>query len=261
MVEIFLPKNSRIKPGKIWPKPQNMKSLMEFHIYRWSQDDKAYPRMDIYFIDSSSCGPMVLDGLFYIKNYIDPTLAFRRSCREGICGSCAMNINGSNMLACTRTRMDMDQGGVLKIYPLPSMPVIKDLVVNLSHFYAQYQSIQPWLQTVAPLPEKELLQTYADRRKLDGLYECVLCACCQTSCPSYWWNGDSYLGPAVLLQAYRWISDSRDERTGERLAYLEDPFLLYRCHTILNCTQTCPKGLNPAKAIAEIKKMMILRRF
>jgi succinate dehydrogenase / fumarate reductase iron-sulfur subunit len=194
-----------------------------------------------------------------IKNEIDPTLTFRRSCREGICGSCAMNIDGTNTLACTKPIAEIK--GDVKINPLPHLPVVKDIVPDMSHFYAQYATIRPWIRTqsVAP-PDRERLQSKDDREQLDGLYECILCACCQTSCPSYWWNGDRYLGPAILLQAYRWLADSRDEATGERLDELEDPFRLYRCHTIMNCTQTCPKGLNPAKAIAEIKKMLIARR-
>ncbi|ENN90336.1 succinate dehydrogenase iron-sulfur subunit [Bartonella bovis] len=259
MVQIRLPKNSRVKAGKIWPKPEGATQLTEFHIYRWSPDDEDNPRLDTYYVDRSACGPMILDGLLFIKNHIDPTLALRRSCREGICGSCAMNIDGANTLACTKGMDDVQHP--IKVYPLPSMPVVKDLVPDLKRFYAQHRAIEPWLQTVSPEPAKEWLQSYSDRQKIDGLYECILCACCQTSCPSYWWNGDRYLGPAVLLQAYRWIADSRDEMSGERLDNLEDPFRLYRCHTIMNCTQTCPKGLNPAKAIAEIKKLMVERRF
>jgi succinate dehydrogenase / fumarate reductase iron-sulfur subunit len=171
-----------------------------------------------------------------------------------------MNIDGTNTLACTRAIEECAAGDV-KIYPLPHMPVVKDLVPDLTHFYAQYASIKPWIRTQsAPPPDRERLQSPDERKRLDGLYECILCACCSTSCPSYWWNGDRYLGPAILLQAYRWIVDSRDEDTGARLDDLEDPFKLYRCHTIMNCTRTCPKGLNPAKAIAEIKKMMLLRR-
>ncbi|MET3794685.1 succinate dehydrogenase iron-sulfur subunit [Aquamicrobium terrae] len=258
MVELTLPKNSQIKQGKTWPKPEGATNLREYRIYRWSPDDDENPRMDTYFVDMDDCGPMVLDALLWIKNKIDPTLTLRRSCREGICGSCAMNIDGANTLACTKGADDIN--GPVKVYPLPHMPVIKDLVPDLNNFYAQHASIEPWLQTVSPEPAKEWLQSHEDREKLDGLYECILCACCSTACPSYWWNGDRYLGPAVLLQAYRWLIDSRDEATGERLDNLEDPFRLYRCHTIMNCTQTCPKGLNPAKAIAEIKKMMVERR-
>ncbi|AQS40761.1 MAG: Succinate dehydrogenase iron-sulfur subunit [Candidatus Tokpelaia hoelldobleri] len=259
MVQLTLPKNSQVQPGKTWPKPENAAKLTEFRIYRWSPDDGENPRLDTYYVDRGACGPMILDGLLYIKNHIDPTLTLRRSCREGICGSCAMNIDGFNTLACTKG-MD-DVAHPIRIYPLPSMPVVKDLVPDLNLFYAQHRMIEPWLQTVSPTPEKEWLQSREDRQKLDGLYECILCACCQTSCPSYWWNGDRYLGPAVLLQAYRWIADSRDEAKGERLDNLEDPFRLYRCHTIMNCAQTCPKGLNPAKAIAEIKKLMVERQY
>lgn len=259
MVQLTLPKNSKVAAGKVWDKPAGASQYHEFRIYRWNPDDGRNPRIDTYFIDKDDCGPMVLDGLIYIKDKIDPTLTFRRSCREGICGSCAMNIDGTNTLACTKGMGEIGEGPV-KIYPLPHMPVVKDLVPDLTRFYAQHRSIEPWLKTTTPAPEKEWRQSHEDRAKLDGLYECILCACCSTSCPSYWWNGDRYLGPAVLLQAYRWLIDSRDEATGERLDNLEDPFRLYRCHTIMNCSQACPKGLNPAKAIAEIKKMMVERR-
>ena len=258
MVELTLPRNSRIKQGRTWPKPEGATNVREYRVYRWSPDDGENPRVDTYYVDTDDCGPMVLDALLWIKNKVDPTLTLRRSCREGICGSCAMNIDGANTLACTR---GMDEiSGAVTIYPLPHMPVVKDLVPDLSVPYAQLSSIEPWLQTVTPEPAKEWKQSHEDRQKLDGLYECILCFCCQTSCPSYWWNGEKYLGPAVLLQAYRWLIDSRDEMTGERLDNLEDPFRLYRCHTIMNCTQSCPKGLNPAKAIAEIKKMMVERQ-
>ena len=258
MVELTLPRNSRVNEGKVWPKPEGATNLREYRIYRWSPDDDENPRVDTYHVDMDDCGPMVLDALLWIKNKVDPTLTLRRSCREGICGSCAMNIDGGNTLACTKPIEDID--GDAKVYPLPHMPVVKDLVPDLTVPYAQLSSIQPWLQTVSPEPAKEWKQSHQDRAKLDGLYECILCFCCQTSCPSYWWNGERYLGPAVLLQAYRWLIDSRDEATGDRLDNLEDPFRLYRCHTIMNCTQACPKGLNPAKAIAEIKKMMVERR-
>lgn len=258
MVQLTLPKNSQMTEGKTWPAPKGATRLKTFRVYRWDPETGANPRIDSYSVDLDDCGPMVLDGLIYIKTKIDPTLTFRRSCREGICGSCAMNIDGLNTLACTK---GMDEvKGTVKIYPLPHMPVIKDLVPDLTTFYAQHRAIEPWLKTVTPEPQTEWRQSHADREKLDGLYECILCASCSTSCPSYWWNGDRYLGPAVLLQAYRWLIDSRDEATGERLDQLEDPFRLYRCHTIMNCTNTCPKGLNPAKAIAEIKKMMVERR-
>jgi succinate dehydrogenase / fumarate reductase iron-sulfur subunit len=258
MVELALPKNSRLTEGKTWPKPEGSTNVRVFRVYRWDPDTGANPRVDTYHVDMDSCGPMVLDALIKIKSEIDPTLTFRRSCREGICGSCAMNIDGINTLACTWGMEDI--AGEVRIYPLPHMPVIKDLVPDLTHFYAQHASVKPWLETETPAPEAEWKQSVEDRRKLDGLYECILCACCSTSCPSYWWNGDRYLGPAALLHAYRWIIDSRDEATGERLDELEDPFKLYRCHTIMNCAETCPKHLNPAKAIAEIKKLMVERR-
>ncbi len=257
MVELVLPKNSRVTTGRTWPKPAGATNVRAFRIYRWDPDTGANPRVDTYFIDLDTCGPMVLDALIKIKNEIDPTLTFRRSCREGICGSCAMNIDGTNTLACTRG-IDEVVGDV-KIYPLPHMPVVKDLVPDLTHFYAQHAAVKPWLETKTPAPEREWKQSIDDRRELDGLYECILCACCSTSFPSYWWNGDRFLGPAALLHAYRWINDSRDEATGERLDELEDPFKLYRCHTIMNCARTCPKGLSPAKAIAEIKKLMVER--
>ncbi|RMD47448.1 MAG: succinate dehydrogenase iron-sulfur subunit [Alphaproteobacteria bacterium] len=257
MVQFRLPRNSRVMAGKTWPRPEGAKRVKTFRIYRYDPDSGENPRIDVYFVDLDSCGPMVLDALIKIKNEIDPTLTFRRSCREGVCGSCAMNIDGANTLACIKGIDEID--GDVRIYPLPHMPVVKDLVPDLSQFYAQHAEIEPWLQTETPAPEKEWRQSIEDRKKLDGLYECVLCACCSTSCPSYWWNSDRYLGPAALLHAYRWIVDSRDEATGHRLDKLEDPFRLYRCHTIMNCTRTCPKGLNPAKAIAEIKKAMLER--
>jgi succinate dehydrogenase / fumarate reductase iron-sulfur subunit len=259
MAEFRLPKNSRIREGKHFPAPDGASRVKSFRIYRWDPDSGENPRIDRFDVDLDKCGPMVLDALIKIKNEYDPTLTFRRSCREGICGSCAFNIDGTNTLACTKG-IDEIKGDV-RIYPLPHMPVVKDLVPDLTHFYAQYASIRPWIRTQSPAPpDKERLQSREDRAQLDGLYECILCACCSTSCPSYWWNGDRYLGPAILLQAYRWLVDSRDEATGERLDALEDPFKLYRCHTIMNCAKTCPKGLNPAKAIAEIKKMMLQRR-
>ena len=258
MAEFTLPANSRIKKGKTIDASEGASNTRTFNIYRWDPDSGENPRVDSYKIDLDKCGPMVLDALIYIKNDIDPTLTFRRSCREGICGSCAMNIGGTNTLACTRGINELK--GDIGIYPLPHMQVRKDLVPDLTHFYAQYASIKPWMQTqTPPPPDSERLQSKEDREKIDGLYECILCACCSTSCPSYWWNSDRYLGPAILLQAYRWIVDSRDENTGERLDELEDPFRLYRCHTIMNCTNTCPKGLNPAKSIAEIKKLLVAR--
>ncbi|MBU0655579.1 MAG: succinate dehydrogenase iron-sulfur subunit [Gammaproteobacteria bacterium] len=248
-----------MKTGKTWAAPAGATRVKNFRIYRYDPDSGENPRWDTYQIDLDQCGPMVLDALLKIKNEIDPSLTFRRSCREGICGSCSMNIGGTNTLACIKAIDAFD--GDLQISPLPHMEVVKDLVPDLTHFYAQYSSIKPWMQTQTPAPpDRERLQSPEDRKKLDGLYECILCASCSTSCPSYWWNSDRYLGPAVLLQAYRWVVDSRDEATGERLDNLEDPFRLYRCHTIMNCTNTCPKGLNPAKAIAELKKKMIERR-
>ena len=258
MAEFMLPANSRIGPGKTHPPPAGATNVKRFKVYRWEPDSGDNPRVDTFEIDRDACGPMVLDALIKIKNEVDATLTFRRSCREGICGSCAMNIDGTNTLACTRP-ID-DAKGDVAVYPLPHMPVVKDLVADMTNFYAQYASIKPWLQSQTPPPDKERLQSKEDRAKLDGLYECILCACCSTSCPSYWWNSERYLGPAVLLQAYRWLVDSRDEHTGERLDELEDPFRLYRCHTIMNCTLTCPKDLNPAKAIAGIKKMLVERR-
>ena len=257
MVELDLPKGSAPKKGKTFKAPKGTKNIKAFQIYRWNPDDGGNPSLDTYEVDMDECGPMVLDALIKIKDEIDPTVTFRRSCREGICGSCAMNIDGTNTLACTKAIGDIR--GKAKVYPLPHMPVIKDLVPDLNNFYAQHRSIEPWLKTTSPEPQTEWKQSVEDRDKLDGLYECILCACCSTSCPSYWWNGDRYLGPAILLQAYRWLIDSRDESAGERLDDLEDPFRLYRCHTIMNCAKACPKGLSPAKAIAEIKMMMVER--
>jgi len=223
-----------------------------FAIYRWNPDDGKKPKMQDYEVDLNECGPMVLDALIKIKNEMDPTLTFRRSCREGICGSCSMNIEGTNTLAClcpisaTETKTN--------IYPLPHMYVLKDLVPDMSHFYEQHKSVMPFLITAEDVDTSvENYQSKEDRSKLDGLYECVLCACCTTSCPSYWWNSDKYLGPAVLLQSYRWLADSRDAKKEERLKFLDDAFKVYRCHTIMNCSKTCPKHLNPGKAIAEIK--------
>jgi succinate dehydrogenase / fumarate reductase iron-sulfur subunit len=258
MVQFTLPKNSKVTEGKTWPRPADARKVAQYRIYRWDPEGEGNPRLDTYTVDRDQCGPMVLDALLWIKNEIDPTLTFRRSCREGICGSCSMNIDGANTLACTKAMDDIK--GDIKVYPLPHMPVVKDLVPDLSNFYAQHAATQPWLQTVTPTPEREWRQSHEDRAKLDGLYECILCACCSTACPSYWWNSDRFMGPAALLQAQRWIKDSRDERTGERLDDLEDPFRLYRCHTIMNCAKVCPKDLNPAKAIAEIKKAMVERQ-
>jgi len=258
MAEFILPKNSKVKKGKTIAAADGAKNKKVFHVYRWEPDSGNNPRMDTYEIDLDKCGSMVLDAIIYIKNELDSTLTFRRSCREGICGSCSMNIGGVNTLACTKAIEDYK--GDVSIYPLPHLPVVKDLVPDLTNFYAQYVSIKPWIQTQSPPPpDRERLQSKEERAELDGLYECIMCACCSTACPSYWWNSDRFLGPAILLQAYRWIVDSRDENTGERLDELEDPFRLYRCHTIMNCTNTCPKGLNPAKAITEIKKLLVER--
>jgi len=259
MAEFKLPANSIVGKGKHFSAPAGAKNIKTFIIYRYNPETDKHPSTDRYEIDMDNCGPMVLDALLKIKNEIDASVAFRRSCREGICGSCSMNIDGGNTLACTKPIAEIE--GDVSIYPLPHQPVIKDLVSDLSNFYAQHASVEPWMKTAAPVsPDKERLQSKQDRDKLDGLYECILCACCSTSCPSYWWNSDRYLGPAALLNAYRWINDSRDEATGERLDDLEDPFKLYRCHTIMNCTEACPKGLNPAKSIAEIKRLMIKRK-
>ncbi len=259
MVQLTLPKNSQVKAGKRHRAAKGAKRVRSFRVYRYDPDTGENPRWDTYDLDLDACGPMVLDALIAIKNTIDSTLTFRRSCREGVCGSCAMNIAGRNTLACTKG-IDELPSGTITISPLPAQPVLKDLVPDLSNFMAQYAAIEPFLQTLTPEPDAEWRQSVEERAKLDGLYECILCACCSTSCPSYWWNPDRYYGPAALLQAYRWIADSRDENTGARLDALEDPFKLYRCHTIMNCTQVCPKGLNPAKAIAEIKKAMVERK-
>lgn len=257
MAEFTLPRNSKVKEGKSYPAPEGAKNTRVFTIYRWSPDDAENPRRDTFEIDMDDCGPMVLDALIHIKDKIDATLTFRRSCREGICGSCAMNIDGTNTLACLKPIEDVK--GTVKINPLPHLPVVKDLVPDLNHIYAQLASIEPWMKTQSAPPSRERLQTPEEQKLIDEASSCILCFCCSTSCPSYWWNADRFLGPAVLLMAYRWIADSRDEATGERLDQLEDPFRLYRCHTIMNCTRTCPKGLNPAKAIAEIKKLMVAR--
>lgn len=275
MAEFTLPKNSVITKGKTFKAPEGAKIIRRFEIYRWDPDTGANPRIDSYELDADICGTKVLDAIIYIKNKIDSTLTFRRSCREGVCGSCAMNVNGKNTLSCIKAITDYPD--TIKIYPLPHLPVVKDLVPDTTNFFAQYAQIKPWLiaktappvkaethslasaETPAPRPV-ERLQSITDRDKLDGLYDCVLCACCSTGCPSYWWNSDRFLGPAVLLQAYRWIVDSRDEATEERLNQLDDSFKLYRCHTIMNCTDTCPKGLNPAKAIADTKKLLVNRK-
>ena len=260
MAQFSLPANSKVTRGKRYDGPKGAKRVREFVIYRYDPDTGDNPRLDSYEVDMDTCAPMVLDALIKIKNEIDPTLTFRRSCREGICGSCAMNIDGTNTLACVKP-IEAVRGPV-KIYPLPHLPVVKDLVPDLTNFYAQYAAVKPWLQSqTPPPPDRERLQSKHDQEKIDTPSACILCACCSTACPSYWWNSERFLGPAALLQAYRWIVDSRDEAKGERLDDLEDAFRLYRCHTILNCTQACPKSLNPGKAIAEIKKLIVERRF
>ena len=258
MSEFTLPPNSRVGEGKHWPAPQVAGNIKGFRIYRWDPAKEGNPVLDTFDIDLDHCGPMVLDALVKINDQIDPMLAFRRSCREGVCGSCAMNIDGGNHLACL-TPIDSLKKGTSRITPLPHMPVLKDLVPDLNGLYAQYELIEPWLQSDQPPPDRERRQSPEDRAKLDGQWECILCFCCSTSCPSYWWNPDRYLGPAILLQSYRWLADTRDQHTGERLDRLEDPFRLYRCHTIMNCTRTCPKGLNPARAISHTKQMMAER--
>jgi succinate dehydrogenase / fumarate reductase iron-sulfur subunit len=260
MVQLTLPPGSRIdKHGKVHKAPAGAKQPVTFRVYRYDPDTGANPRIDSYEIDMAACGPMVLDALIKIKNEVDPTLSFRRSCREGICGSCAMNIDGVNTLACTKACGEVK--GEVRIYPLPHMPVVKDLVPDLTQFYAQYAAVKPWLTGDSPAPtDRERHQSKEDQEKIDRPSACILCACCSTSCPSYWWNSDRYLGPAALLAAYRWIIDSRDDATGERLDDLEDPFRLYRCHTIMNCTEACPKDLNPARAISDIKRMIDARR-
>ena len=241
MAEFSLPSNSKIIKGDYYQDKTGSKNIKKVNVYRWNPEDDKNPRIDTFEVDMSNCGPKVLDILFKIKNELDPSLTFRRSCAHGVCGSCAMNVDGVNTLSCIKSHSDIKG----------------DLIGDLSNLYKQYESIQPWLKTSKTSKEKEeIIQSQKDRSKLDGYYECILCACCSTSCPSYWWNGDKYLGPAVLLQAYRWINDSRDEEKNERLKKVADELKLYRCHTIMNCTNSCPKGLNPAKAIGSIKKML-----
>lgn len=271
MVKFSLPSNSKVQVGKKFSAVGDLKGadsnyFRNFEIYRWqpSSDSNqsissALPRYDQFTLNTSQLGPMVLDALISIKNDIDTTLAFRRSCREGVCGSCAMNIDGVNTLACIKPIAEVK--GTIKINPLPHMPVVKDLIPDLTHAYKQHASVQPWLKNDSSSDSvdetRERLQSPQERAKLDGLWECVLCFCCSTSCPSYWWNSEEYLGPATLLQSYRWIQDSRDEERSQRLENLNDEMKLYRCHTIMNCAKTCPKGLNPAKAISEIKQQIV----
>ncbi|XP_062196516.1 succinate dehydrogenase [ubiquinone] iron-sulfur subunit 1, mitochondrial-like isoform X2 [Phragmites australis] len=249
------------KPHSSAPSPPPSKAAPNtktFSIYRWDPDSPSTkPHLKDYQVDLSDCGPMVLDALLKIKNEQDPSLTFRRSCREGICGSCAMNIDGDNGLACLTKISSASSASTVS--PLPHMFVVKDLVVDMTNFYNQYKSVEPWLKRKNPPPQpgKEFPQTKADRAKLDGMYECILCACCSTSCPSYWWNPEEYLGPAALLHANRWIQDSRDQFTKERLDSINDEFKLYRCHSIKNCVHACPKGLNPFKQIDTMKKLQL----
>ena len=254
MVQINLPENSKVQKGQYFKDKTGSKNIRKVNVYRWDPSSGKNPRIDTYEVDMENCPSKVLDVLNKIKNEIDPTLSYRKSCAHGVCGSCAMNMDGKNGLACTTSHADIS--GDINIYPLPHLRVKKDLIGDLDGLYKQYESIEPWLKNNSKNNKDEIYQSQKDREKLDGAYECIMCACCSTSCPSYWWNGDKYLGPAVLLQAYRWIIDSRDEDRKERLQKVADELKLYRCHTILNCTNACPKGLNPAKAIAEIKKML-----
>ncbi|MDO8596281.1 MAG: succinate dehydrogenase iron-sulfur subunit [Sulfuricaulis sp.] len=229
---------------------------IRFSIYRFNPEADSRPRMQGYLLADTDCGPMLLDALLLLKQQ-DDSLGFRRSCREGVCGSDAMNVNGRNVLACILPLTELSQPIVIR--PLPGLPVIRDLIVDMTPFFAQYKAVRPWLINHDPEPEIERLQTPAERDRLDGLYECILCACCTTACPSFWWNPDRFLGPAALLQSWRFLADSRDQATGERLDELEDPYRLFRCHTIMNCTDVCPKELNPAKAIGHIKQMLAKR--
>ena len=258
MVQLTLPKNSIPVKGKSYSnvdlideQSQQNHDIRIVNVYRWSGEEGIPPQIDRFEIDVAKAGTMVLDILNKIKAEVDPSLTFRKSCREGVCGSCAMNIDGVNTLACQKHIEECSDE--INIYPLPHMKVLKDLVVDLKKAFEQFKSIKPWLNKKSPNNERENIQSVEDRDKLDGKWECVMCFSCSTSCPSYWWNEDEYLGPAVLLQAHRWIKDSRDEEKKERLNELDDSLKLYRCHSIMNCTNSCPKGLNPAKAIAEIK--------
>jgi succinate dehydrogenase / fumarate reductase iron-sulfur subunit len=230
---------------------------VRFSIYRYDPDKDAKPYMQDLTVELQPTDKMLLDALMRIKQSADDSVAYRRSCREGVCGSDAMNINGKNGLACITNLRDLKEPIVLK--PLPGLPVIRDLIVDMTQFFKQYHSIKPYLINDTPPPEKERLQSPEDRNELDGLYECILCACCSTSCPSFWWNPDKFVGPAGLLQAYRFIADSRDQATSERLDDLQDPYRLFRCHTIMNCVDVCPKGLNPTQAIGKIKDLMVRR--
>jgi len=230
---------------------------MKLSIYRYNPETDDKPRMQDFEVEPAPGVKMLLDLLLQVKDRVDDTLTLRRSCREGVCGSDGMNINGTNGLACITPIAGLKEP--VEIRPLPGLPVIRDLVVDMSQFFKQYRSVKPFLRSGEPAPEKERLQSPEDREELDGLYECILCACCSTSCPSFWWNPDKFVGPAGLLQAYRFIADTRDDTTSERLDNLEDPYRLFRCHTIMNCVQVCPKGLNPTRAIGKIKSMMAQR--
>ena len=231
---------------------------MKFSVYRYDPDKDSKPYMQDYELDDSKIQPgmMLLDAILELKT-LDPTLSFRRSCREGVCGSDGMNINGRNGLACITPLKGLKTP--IELRPLPGLPVIRDLIVDMAQFYNQYRAAKPYLINNDPQPEVERLQSPADREELDGLYECILCACCSTSCPSFWWNPDKFLGPAALLQSWRFLADSRDQATDERLDDLEGAFKLFRCHTIMNCVEVCPKGLNPTRAIGRIKEKMLKR--
>jgi len=235
-----------------------MSARIAIEIYRYNPEQDKQPYMQSFEVPVEKTGMKLLDALHYIKWNLDGTLTFRRSCGEGVCGSDGMNINGVNGLACITPIEGLKQP--IKVRPLPSMEVIRDLIVDTTHFFDQYRQIKPWLQSKRPIPEHERLQTPEERAELDGSYECIMCGCCTTSCPSWWWNGDRFMGPAVLLQADRWIKDSRDEAMGERLDQLEDAFKLYRCHQIMNCMEACPKGLNPTAAINHIKRTLLHRK-
>jgi succinate dehydrogenase / fumarate reductase iron-sulfur subunit len=232
--------------------------MLKVEVYRYNPDQDQKPRMQSYEIDTEGKDLMVLDVLELLKAK-DSSLTYRRSCREGVCGSDGMNMNGTNGLACITPLSECVRGNKLVLRPLPGLPVIRDLIVDMAQFYAQYEKVQPYLQNNLPAPAIERLQTPEQRAKLDGLYECILCACCSTACPSFWWNPDKFIGPAGLLQAYRFLADSRDTAQAERLAKLDDPFSLFRCHGIQNCVAVCPKGLNPTRAIGHIRNMLLQR--